>query len=301
MFTVVMPIYNKAPHLRRSIDSVLDQTFKEFELILINDASTDGSEEILKSYNDYRIKILNRSEPGPGGYAARNLGINTASYGWISFIDADDSWEPTFLESKSKAIRENPHAEFFTTKWDNIYSDRVNENLFFNKFSKLYVDFTLIDFFYENYFVWTSATTAKKDLLIRAGLFPEDRCKRGGDMDAWIRCLELSKGNVWINIKLAHYFKETINQVTSNKSNPVVEICALKTIENIRVRTENPSMHKAMDFFLSNVLYNKIITDYRQGKDPSYNQLKVIRNFWTRISVLLKIFIRITIYERKVS
>src|SRR5690606_6038121 len=133
MFTVVMPIHNKAPHLRRSIDSVLNQTFEEFELMLINDASTDGSEKILTSYQDSRIKILNRLNPGPGGYAARNLGINTAKYDWISFIDADDSWEPVFLENISKAISNNPDVEFFTTKWDNIYSNKVVENSFFDK------------------------------------------------------------------------------------------------------------------------------------------------------------------------
>jgi len=280
---------------------VLNQTFEEFELILINDASTDGSEKILTSYQDSRIKILNRLNPGPGGYAARNLGINTAKYDWISFIDADDSWEPVFLENISKAISNNPDVEFFTTKWDNIYSNKVVENSFFDKFSELYVSFTLIDFLYQNFFVWTTATTAKKELLIEAGLFPENRCKRGGDMDAWIRCLEVSKGNVWINVKLAHYFKETVNQVTSNKDNPVIEICALKTIDDIRKRSSDPALHKAMDVFLSKVIYHKLISDYRRGTSPTYGHLKPIENFWKRVSILLKVFIRITFYEKRVS
>src|SRR5690606_7754713 len=98
MFSVIIPVHNKAPHLNRSINSVLNQTFLEFELILINDASTDGSMKILESYSDPRIRLLERSTPGPGGYAARNLGIQTAKFKWISFLDADDAWEIDYLE-----------------------------------------------------------------------------------------------------------------------------------------------------------------------------------------------------------
>src|SRR5690606_22466964 len=159
-----------------------------------------------------------------------------------------------------------------STKWDNIYSDRVVENSYFDRFKDLYVNFTIKDFFFNNFFVWTSATTVKKSLLVDAGLFPEDRCKRGGDMDAWIRCLIKSKGNIWINIKLAHYFKETVNQVTSNKINPVVEICALPTINNLRQKSSDRHLHKSIDKFLSKIVYNKMISDYRTGKIyPSFN------------------------------
>src|SRR5690606_23125546 len=98
-FSVIMPVYNKAPHLRRSIKSVLAQSYTGFELIIINDASTDSSYDVLTSFNDPRIRLFNRDRPGPGGYAARNLGIEASSFEWISFLDADDEWEPDYLES----------------------------------------------------------------------------------------------------------------------------------------------------------------------------------------------------------
>lgn len=69
-FSIIIPVYNKGPHIQRSISSVLNQTFQNFELILINDASTDNSLEEMQKFTDPRIRILYRSEPGSGGYAA---------------------------------------------------------------------------------------------------------------------------------------------------------------------------------------------------------------------------------------
>ena len=89
-FSVIIPVGNKAPHLDRSINSVLNQSFKDFELILIDDATTDGSAAKLAGFTDYRIRLLKRSQPGPGGYAARNLGIKESRTNWIAFLDADD-------------------------------------------------------------------------------------------------------------------------------------------------------------------------------------------------------------------
>jgi len=78
-FSVVIPIYNKGPHIHRSISSVINQTFQNFELILVNDASTDNSLEEIQKFTDEHIRLFQRTQPGPGGYAARNLGIEKAS------------------------------------------------------------------------------------------------------------------------------------------------------------------------------------------------------------------------------
>src|SRR5690606_28644062 len=302
MFSVVMPIHNKKPHLARSIESVLNQTFKEFELILIDDASTDGSKEVIESYEDSRIKVFYRTEPGPGGYAARNLGIRMAKYDWISFLDADDCWELNFLESFADAIIHNPRCNFFSAKWDNIYSDRVVENTYFDRFTDKYVKFDVTDFLNHNFFVWTSATTINKGLLVEAGMFPENRCKRGGDMDAWIRCLSINNENIWINVKLAHYYKETVNQVTSNNRNPVLEICALPTLELLRHNSRDQNLHEAIDTFLAKIFYNKMISDYRRfKKKPVFHDLKTIKRLKKRLYIFVKANLRILFLEKTTS
>src|SRR5690625_1627721 len=91
-FSVVIPVYNKELYVARAINSILNQSFKDFELIIVCDPSTDSSNSIVRKFSDRRIKVFNRNKPGLGGYAARNLGIKNSSGQWISFLDADDEW-----------------------------------------------------------------------------------------------------------------------------------------------------------------------------------------------------------------
>jgi glycosyltransferase involved in cell wall biosynthesis len=93
--TVVMPLYNKAPYVRRALDSIAAQTFGDFEVILVDDGSTDGGGEIAGQYPDARIRVLRQENSGPG--AARNRGIAEARGEFIAFLDADDEWRPEYL------------------------------------------------------------------------------------------------------------------------------------------------------------------------------------------------------------
>src|SRR5690554_1171937 len=97
-FTVVISVFNKEKYVARAIDSVLDQTYDDFELIIVCDPSTDKSNEVVGRYKRKNIKILYREQPGPGGYAARNLGVKYAQGQWVAFLDADDIWLPNHLE-----------------------------------------------------------------------------------------------------------------------------------------------------------------------------------------------------------
>ena len=114
-FSVVIPIYNKRPHIRRAVDSVFRQSCQEFELILIDDASTDGSMDELKSIEDPRVVRARRETPGPGGYAARNLGVKMARGDWIAFLDADDEWNERILEEFLEMRESFPDARILCT------------------------------------------------------------------------------------------------------------------------------------------------------------------------------------------
>lgn len=299
MFTVIIPVHNKLPHIERSVNSVLKQTFQNFELILVDDASTDGSLLKIQEFQDSRIRIFKRSVPGPGGYAARNLGIENARYDWISLLDADDEWEANYLEEVAGAIHRFPSSEIISTNWDQIYHDKKIRNESLEKAKEKYVNFTLEDFFFENHIIWTSAVTIKRKLINEAGMFPDGRCKRGGDMDTWIRCLFISNGNVWVNQYLAHYHRETVNRVTDNKTNPVGDICAVQSIEFIRQHSTDKRLFASMDFFLAKVIYNKMISDYRRGVKYSSTDLVFIRSRTKRLSILFKYFMRVCFFEKK--
>lgn len=112
--SVIIPLYNKAHYVSKSVESVMAQTFGDWELVVVDNGSTDGSGEIVARYNDPRIKLLRLGENiGPGG--ARNRGVAESSAQYICFLDADDWWEPTFLEEMAGLIERHPDAGIYGT------------------------------------------------------------------------------------------------------------------------------------------------------------------------------------------
>lgn len=105
LVSVIIPVFNAAPYLRESIDSVLGQDYPSIELILVDDGSTDGSHEILSSYGE-RIRVLRQDRKGPA--AARNRGVGIARGAYIAFHDADDVWLPGKLSTQMDFVREHP-------------------------------------------------------------------------------------------------------------------------------------------------------------------------------------------------
>lgn len=106
--SVVVPLYNKERFVARCIASVLAQTFSDFELIIIDDGSTDTSEQIVRAFNDDRIRLC--AQPNRGVGAARNEAIDNASGNYIAFLDADDEWRPEHLRVLLRAMTDFPDA-----------------------------------------------------------------------------------------------------------------------------------------------------------------------------------------------
>ena len=98
--SVIMAVYNAERYLRQALESVCQQTLRDIEIICVDDGSTDGSMEILKEFagQDDRIKILQHLEKTDGAAAARNMGLQAARGEYLSFLDADDWFEPDMLE-----------------------------------------------------------------------------------------------------------------------------------------------------------------------------------------------------------
>lgn len=110
-FTIIIPTYNRAHTLRIPIDSILAQTCEDWELIIIDDGSTDGSREIVASYSDVRIRYIRQENQKVS--AARNHGIRLAHGEWICFQDSDDEYLPHHLETLQNAIKEHPKHKIF--------------------------------------------------------------------------------------------------------------------------------------------------------------------------------------------
>lgn len=114
MFSVVIPLYNKAPIIESTLQSVLGQTFTDYEVIIVDDGSTDNGVEVIRKFtNDPRIMIFKQINQGVS--VARNRGIKESKFDYIAFLDGDDEWKPDFLLKINEAILKFPNASMYGT------------------------------------------------------------------------------------------------------------------------------------------------------------------------------------------
>ena len=114
-FSVVIPLYNKAPYINCTIESVLAQTFKDFEVIVVDDGSSDGSAELVALVRDPRFRLTRQTNSGVS--AARNKGIALARGDWVAFLDGDDWHHPRYLETLVAAQNAYPDADTVATEF----------------------------------------------------------------------------------------------------------------------------------------------------------------------------------------
>ena len=122
MFSVVIPLFNKAPYLQRALDSVYAQSCPADEVIIVNDGSTDGGDLIAKAQRDPRVRVID--QPNQGVSVARNAGIVAASQQYVAFLDADDEWCPGFLAQIKEMIGRFPDAGLYGTGFASVAEGR---------------------------------------------------------------------------------------------------------------------------------------------------------------------------------
>lgn len=123
-FSVVIPLYNKEKYVENALKSILNQTFTDYEVLIINDSSTDKSVEKVIPFLSEKIKLIHHSE-NKGLSASRNTGIEKATTNYITFLDADDLWKPTFLETIHRLIINFPEARIFGTNYEEVYQNKT--------------------------------------------------------------------------------------------------------------------------------------------------------------------------------
>jgi glycosyltransferase involved in cell wall biosynthesis len=183
MFSVVIPLYNKEKYILRAVESVLSQSFADFELIIVDDGSVDSSLEIVKSISDSRIRIIQQSNQGVS--SARNKGMSEAKYDWIAFLDGDDAWASNHLNELKKVINISSSLGMVATK-----SLKINTNLKLPIVDKDKAsNIRLIDYFLEASakpnIVHSSAVAINKKVFHSIGGF--SNIKVGEDLVYWVK------------------------------------------------------------------------------------------------------------------
>lgn len=187
-FSVVIPVYNKASTIKASIESVLSQSMKDFEIVVVDDGSTDNLDEVLSAYPD--IKVIHQKNGGVS--VARNTGIDASEGEFVCFLDADDLWLENHLSELSFRIDENPEINYFITSHKTVNSDggSYNSSVRLSDFDGEYVItdnlFRLLNRHGDG-IIHTNCICARKESLVKHGLKFEPGVRIGEDTDMWYR------------------------------------------------------------------------------------------------------------------
>lgn len=222
-FSVVVPVYNKGCHIARAINSILNQTFQDFELIIVCDPSTDNSNAEVAKFTDSRIRVFHRDKPGPGGYAARNLGIKKAKAEWVAFLDADDEWNSGHLLSACNVIQEHPNSNLISSARSSSFNGLIKLDPFARKQnSRAILKLTLSDYLKDansgRRAVGTNSVIIRKAFFSNKGIFPEGRVKRTGDLYAWVVCIATAGFLTWSPHVASVSYRDSVNMVSKNSA-----------------------------------------------------------------------------------
>ncbi|WP_218689534.1 glycosyltransferase family 2 protein [Psychrobacter sp. BF1] len=258
MFSIVIPLYNKELSITNTINSVLRQTYQKFEIIIVNDGSTDASVKAVESIKDDRIILIHKHNEGVS--SARNSGIYEARYEWIALLDGDDLWEPNHLEEIIKMMKIFPKHSVYATSFKCSDKRKMFKHIRKNSI------FEIQNYYVEalsEYIMWTSIVVIKKECLSIVGGF-NPKLKIGEDVDLWAR---LAKEYVIIKSATvtAIYRVDAENRTSLSKN-----------IENLHVYYYNLSDYKNLDeyYYYKKLILHHLVSYFFAKDYINFNRIK---------------------------
>jgi glycosyltransferase involved in cell wall biosynthesis len=245
-FTVIIPLYNKENFVENTLKSIINQTFTDYEVLIVDDCSTDASVAKIQPFLSDKIRIISHSK-NSGLSASRNTGIKNASAQYITFLDADDTWKPTLLESFYNMMQQFPEEAIFATNYVEVYE---NGEIILpkNSTSDLKPNAILLikDFFKRNrqqgFFIHSGICLDKK-VYNEVGFYDET-INFAEDLDFNIRAFN-AYDLVYTTNPLVHYTMYSENQLTNSS-------ILGKTIPDYNkyepLSKENPDLKSYLDF-----------------------------------------------------
>lgn len=244
-FSVIIPLYNKEDYIVDTLQSVLNQDFSNFEIIVVNDCSTDNSLSVIQQIKDSRIRVLNHPE-NQGLSATRNTGISVAQGELVGLLDADDLWDPHFLSTMYSLYNSFPGASLFGSDYYEQFSfGKLRTNKTLDK-KKDGTSFVVDDFFSSNLgqpIVSQSSLTIKKSVLDEMEFF-DSRIKYAEDIDFYI--------HAFTRYKLAYCYKPLAIYRNDIPSQMTISKISDKQFPDFnsygKLASKHPSLQKYLDF-----------------------------------------------------
>jgi glycosyltransferase involved in cell wall biosynthesis len=210
--SVIIPLFNKAPYIEHALRSVVAQTFTDFEIIVVDDGSTDGGLAIVEQFADRRLRIITQQNAGPG--AARNRGLKEAQGEFVAFLDADDEWLPEYLEQSVRLLDEyGPNVASITSGYVEHPAGVSREKMWRARgvtsgAHRVAADTPprLVAYMLAYMSPWNTVVRAGV-LRRRGGFYSKNRCLYGEDSFLWLKVL--LNETVAFNLKpLVRFHKE---------------------------------------------------------------------------------------------
>ena len=289
-FSVILPTFNRGKVLFKTVESVINQTYGNFELLIIDDGSTDNTQDILKQFNDKRIKYFKNSHSGLPA-VPRNFGIKNSTYEWICFLDSDDLWYPKKLEIVRNSILNHDDILLFC---HNEILVKNNSKSFIKHSVELSSNFYRQLLIHGNKLSPSAVCLNKNYLLVNKIFFNENiNFKIIEDYDFWLRFFQSHNQIKFINHTLSEYI--LLNDSISNNT-----LLYIKNLENLyrkhvyQIQNFTDDKDELMNTLLVNILpmkmkyhiknfniYKLIITLLKLiSKDPSF----LFKKIYTKIN-----------------
>lgn len=263
--SVVIPLYNKSPYIARALNSVLAQTFQDFEVIVINDGSTDGGAAVVKEFDDPRIRLIQQENRGVS--AARNRGIEAARAELVAFLDADDEWLQQFLETIIKLRGRFPNAGAYATAI--VISDKnTKKYIRYRSVPSSSWEGLIADYFGSSVvgdlILSSSSVAIPKNILYEMNGFAID-ARWGEDLDLWGRiALRYPIGFSMSYCSIIYLTNKGIDQiydrVTITEENPFLRSASIAIEENQSIFADRCYLMIYLDMIaVESALFNAII------------------------------------------
>lgn len=219
-FGIVVPLYNKAPYVRKALESIVSQTYSDWELVVVDDGSKDESYSVAKQYLDEigksNCRIIQQQNAGVS--TARNDGVAMLDCKYVCFLDADDWWAPTFLEEMDKFIAECPESGLYVSDY---YYVKNSENRLGYKAETGLINYCQIYLHSDSMPIITGAECVPINVYNEFGGF-KPILKLGEDFDLWLR-ISFKYKVAFLNKPLTYYNQdaETANRAIKKLHNPI--------------------------------------------------------------------------------
>jgi len=220
VISVVIPTHNRVELLEKAVKSVLNQTYSDLEIIIVDDASTDDTESRIKRFGSDKITYF-RVDESKGGNHARNIGIEKSTGEYIAFLDDDDEWMPTKLQEQMLIFKRDESIGLVYTGAEVIYTANNGKyNIIPTKKGELSKDILTY-----NYIGTTSSVMVRKDIINLAGRFDLEMPALQ-DYDLWIRICQITKIGFVKKPLIKYYIHTNTNQITNNilKNQQAIEL-----------------------------------------------------------------------------